>query len=59
MTLLKLIERIIVESLANVALLTSLAAMLSAQIIKVIYYRIVEGRFKWIHMFEAGGMPSR
>jgi acid phosphatase family membrane protein YuiD len=58
MTLLKLIERIIVESLANVALLTSLAAMLSAQIIKVIYYRIVEGRFKWIHMFEAGGMPS-
>lgn len=56
--MLKLIERIIIESLANFALLTSLAAMLSAQIIKVVYYRIIEGRFKWVHMFEAGGMPS-
>lgn len=54
----KIIFRIITESTANITLLTALASMTAAQIIKVVYYRVVEKKFKWIHLFEAGGMPS-
>ena len=50
--------RLIHEGLSNITLITALASMLCAQIIKVAYYRAVEGRFKLHHFFEAGGMPS-
>lgn len=54
----KILIRMIMETLANRTLLTALASMATAQIIKVVYYRIVERKFNIIHFFEAGGMPS-
>jgi len=58
MHLIGVMTRIIIESLSNITLLTSLVSMTVAQVIKVIYYRIVEKKFNFHHFFEAGGMPS-
>ena len=52
------ITRIVTELFSNVALLTALTAMLLAQIIKVVYYLIVEKKVNFKHFVEAGGMPS-
>lgn len=49
---------IISDLLSNTTLLAAVASMLLAQIIKIIYYYIVEKKFNWYHVFEAGGMPS-
>lgn len=54
----KILIRVILETLANKTLLTALASMATAQILKVAYYRITEKKFNIIHFFEAGGMPS-
>jgi acid phosphatase family membrane protein YuiD len=48
----------VVGSLLNVTLITALISMLIAQIVKIIYYFIIEKKINWIHLFEAGGMPS-
>lgn len=52
------IHKIIIESVTNMALLTALISMTSAQVIKVVYYLILEKKFNVHHLFEAGGMPS-
>lgn len=46
------------QLLANSILITSVVAMFIAQVIKIIYYPIVERKINWYHAFEAGGMPS-
>jgi hypothetical protein len=51
-------KMIIIGLLSNRLLITALVAMFTAQVIKVVYYLIVEKKINWIHMFEAGGMPS-
>ncbi len=53
-----MIKEIITGSLTNAALITALVSMLLAQVIKIIYYSIVERKINWLHCFEAGGMPS-
>lgn len=58
MDLYKILCRIISELLSNGTLLTALFSMLCAQIIKVVYYLVLERRINWYHFFEAGGMPS-
>lgn len=52
------LKEIIRGLLSNSALITAVIAMLSAQIIKIFYYFIVERKLNIIHFFEAGGMPS-
>jgi len=44
--------------LSNEVLLTAVIAMFITQVIKIIYYFIIEKKFNWYHIFEAGGMPS-
>ena len=51
-------REMIIKVLSNTTLLTALTAMFLTQVIKIIYYFIVEKRINWIHFFEAGGMPS-
>jgi acid phosphatase family membrane protein YuiD len=51
-------REIIVDLLSNAALITAVIAMFLTQVIKIIYYFIIEKRINWIHFFEAGGMPS-
>jgi acid phosphatase family membrane protein YuiD len=51
-------KEIITGLLANATLITALVSMFVAQVIKIIYYSIVEKKINWIHCFEAGGMPS-
>jgi len=48
----------ITSLLSNEVLLTAVISMFTAQVIKIIYYYILEKKFNWIHIFEAGGMPS-
>jgi len=51
-------KELITGLLSNGTLITALIAMFTAQVIKIIYYFIIEKRINWIHFFEAGGMPS-
>jgi uncharacterized protein len=53
-----MIKEIITGSLTNAALITAVVSMFLAQVIKIIYYSIVERKVNWLHCFEAGGMPS-
>jgi acid phosphatase family membrane protein YuiD len=46
------------EVFLNSTLITALVSMFIAQVIKIIYYPIVERKLNWHHAFEAGGMPS-
>jgi len=50
--------RMITDLFMNITLITALTSMLLAQVIKVIYYLIVERKVNFYHFFEAGGMPS-
>ena len=47
-----------ISLLSNEVLLTAVISMFIAQVIKIIYYYILEKKFNWHHVFEAGGMPS-
>ena len=51
-------KEMIAGLLANSTLITALIAMFLTQVVKIIYYSIVEKKVNWIHWFEAGGMPS-
>ena len=51
-------HHIVIESFSNKALWTALISMASAQVIKVVYYYLLERKFNMHHLFEAGGMPS-
>ncbi len=51
-------REIIIDILSNAALITAVIAMFLTQVIKIIYYFIIEKKVNWIHFFEAGGMPS-
>ncbi len=53
-----MLKAFIIGSFLNITLMTALVSMLLAQILKIIYYFIVEKRINLIHFFEAGGMPS-
>ena len=53
-----MVRDFITGSLMNATLMTALFSMFLAQIIKIIYYFIIEKKVNWIHLFEAGGMPS-
>jgi hypothetical protein len=48
----------VISLLSNEVLLTAVISMFIAQVIKIIYYYILEKKFNWFHIFEAGGMPS-
>jgi hypothetical protein len=51
-------REMLINVLSNATLITALTAMFLTQVIKIIYYFIIEKRINWIHFFEAGGMPS-
>ncbi|MFH1709519.1 MAG: divergent PAP2 family protein [bacterium] len=51
-------REIAIGIISNAVLVTAVTAMLLTQIIKIIYYLILEKKFNWYHVFEAGGMPS-
>ncbi len=46
------------ELLYNAPLWTALAANLLAQILKLLLYYRLEGRFQWERFLDTGGMPS-
>jgi len=48
----------VISLLSNEVLLTAVISMFIAQVIKIIYYYILEKKLNWHHIFEAGGMPS-
>lgn len=54
----KILLDIIADLLANYVLVVASVAWFTAQVIKVIYYFVVDKEFDWLHFFEAGGMPS-
>ena len=47
-----------ISLISNEVLLTAVISMFIAQVIKIVYYYILEKKFNWYHVFEAGGMPS-
>jgi len=51
-------REMIISLLSNEVLLTAVISMFTAQVIKIVYYYILEKKFNWYHVFEAGGMPS-
>jgi len=51
-------REMVISLLSNEVLLTAVISMLVAQVIKIVYYYILEKKFNWYHVFEAGGMPS-
>ena len=51
-------KTIITELVFNAVLITALISMFITQVIKVVYYLIIEKKVNYIHAFEAGGMPS-
>jgi len=51
-------REMIISLLSNEVLLTAVISMFITQIIKIAYYYILEKKFNWYHVFEAGGMPS-
>jgi acid phosphatase family membrane protein YuiD len=52
------VSEVITDLFLNSALITAVIAMLLTQVIKIVYYFIIEKRLNWVHFFEAGGMPS-
>ncbi|MFH0887129.1 MAG: divergent PAP2 family protein [bacterium] len=46
------------ELLTNFGLVAPVVAIVTSQILKLIYYFIREGKFNYEHIFEAAGMPS-
>ena len=54
----KVIIDIVTSLLSNYVLVVVSISWFTAQVIKVIYYYVVDKEFDWLHFFEAGGMPS-
>jgi acid phosphatase family membrane protein YuiD len=49
---------LIINAFSNFTLISVVVAFLLSQIIKIMLYRMEEGRWNLWHFFEAGGMPS-
>jgi acid phosphatase family membrane protein YuiD len=49
---------LIISALSNFTLMSVVVAFLVSQIVKILLYRVEEGRWNLWHFFEAGGMPS-
>jgi len=54
----KIVFDVIYDLLFNFPLIVALAAMITAQTIKIIYYLIKDKKLNFGHFLEAGGMPS-
>ena len=51
-------RELIVSAFSNFTLISVAVASLLSQILKILLYRLKEGRWNLWHFFEAGGMPS-
>ncbi len=49
---------LMMSAFSNFTLISVIAAFLISQILKILLYRVEEGRWNLWHFFEAGGMPS-
>ena len=49
---------LILALLSNFTLIAVVSSFLVAQLVKILIYRVLEGKFNFWHFFETGGMPS-
>ena len=47
-----------VAIISNYPLIAAISAMLMAQLLKIVYYFVIDKKLDWHHLFESGGMPS-
>jgi acid phosphatase family membrane protein YuiD len=54
----KILFDMFVSLLLNFPLMAALVALATAQSVKLVYYLVKDGKLNFVHLFEAGGMPS-